>query len=194
MEPIILASGSPRRRELLSRVGIPFKAFPPNIDEEVFRIGSVEERVEAVAMRKIETVVEMFKQESPRWVLGVDTLVEIGGRILPKPDGPEAAERMLRLLSGKVHRVYTGIGFLPSRGESLDLRSVCTEVKFARLSREDIAMYLDTGEWSGAAGAYRIQQRGAFLVEWVRGSYSNVVGLPLETFYGMLKASNYTLR
>ena len=193
MDTIILASGSPRRQELLHRVRIPFKAFPPNIDESFTGLHGVEERVRGITSRKIESVVEMFKLGSPRWILGLDTLVEIEGEAVGKPAGPDDAESMLRRLSGKVHRVYTGIGFLPARGEALDLRSVCTEVKFAQLTQEDIRMYLDSGEWSGVAGGYRIQERGAFFVEWIRGSYSNVVGLPLETFYGILKSNNYSL-
>jgi septum formation protein len=193
METIILASGSPRRQELLNRVRIPFKAFPPNIDESFAAIASVEERVKRIALKKIETVVEMFNREAPRWLLGVDTLVEIEGQAIHKPAGVEEAESILKRLSGKVHRVYTGIGLLPAKGASPDLRSVCTEVKFTELSREDIDLYLDSGEWSGVTGAYRIQDRGAFFVEWIRGSYSNVVGLPLETFYGILKSNNYSL-
>ncbi len=193
METIILASGSPRRQDLLNRVRIPFKAFPPNIDESFTAIRSVEERVRRIALRKIETVVEMFKQESPRWLLGVDTLVEIEGEAIHKPAGIEQAEAILQRLSGKVHRVYTGIGLLPAKGESIDLRCVRTEVKFAPLSRQDIELYLESGEWSGVTGAYRIQERGAFFVEWIRGSYSNVVGLPLATFYGILKSNNYSL-
>jgi septum formation protein len=193
METIILASGSPRRQELLNRVRIPFKAFPPNVDESFTKIRSVEERVKRIALRKIETVVEMFKQEAPRWLLGVDTLVEIEGEAIHKPSGVEQAEEILKRLSGKIHRVYTGIGLLPAKGEPPDLRSVCTEVKFAPLSRDEIEQYLESGEWSGVTGAYRIQERGAFFIEWIRGSYSNVVGLPLETFYGILKSNNYSL-
>jgi septum formation protein len=193
METIILASGSPRRQELLSRVRIPFKAFPPNISEEFDHIPEVAERVRQIALKKIEAVVAGFKQESPRWVLGLDTLVELDGLALTKPGSPEEAGLILRKLSGRVHRVYTGIGLLASRGAPLDLRCVSTEVKFASLTEEEVEGYLETGEWSGVAGAYRIQERGAFFVEWVRGSYSNVVGLPLETFYGMLKHNNYQL-
>jgi septum formation protein len=193
METIILASGSPRRQELLNRVRIPFKAFPPNIEEELTPAPSVEETVKRFARKKIEVVVHGFKQESPRWVLGLDTLVELDGQAIGKPDGAEEAGRILRALSGQVHRVYTGIGLLPHRGAPLDLRCVCTEVKFARLSPEEVDFYLESGEWSGVTGAYRIQERGAFFVEWIRGSYSNVVGLPLETFYGMLRQSNCPL-
>jgi len=193
METIILASGSPRRQELLARVRIPFKAYPPNIDEDFARITDVAEKVKRIAREKIEAVITGFRQESPRWVLGLDTLVELDGRAIGKPEGVEEAGRILEALSGRVHRVYTGIGLLPHRGAELDLRCACTEVKFASLSRQEIDAYLESGEWSGVTGAYRIQERGGFFVEWVRGSPSNVVGLPLETFYGMLMQSGYSL-
>ncbi len=193
METIILASGSPRRKELLNRVRIPFKAFLPDVDESFDRLSSVKDLVKQLAAKKIEAVVNLFNQESPRWVLGLHTLVELDGKAIAKPDGPEEAERILKQLSGKVHRVYTAIGLLPARDKALDLRTVCTEVKFARLSREDLIFYRDTGEWSGVTGAYRIQERGAFFIDWIKGSYSNVVGLPLETFYGMLKDNSCSL-
>ena len=119
-------------------VRIPFKAFPPRINEDLIEVESAEERVKQIALQKIETVVSSFKQESPRWVLGVDTLVELNGKAFRKPGSIEEAEQMLRVLSGKVHRVYTGIGLLPCRGEKIDLRSVCTEVKFIGLDDEDI--------------------------------------------------------
>jgi len=193
METIILASGSPRRQELLSRVRIPFKAFPPNIPEELDHIPDISERVRQIALKKIEAVVAGFPQDSPRWVLGLDTLVELDGKALAKPTGPEQAAGILKKLSGRVHRVFTGIGLLPVRGASVDLRCVSTEVKFASMTSQEVEAYVDTGEWSGVAGAYRIQERGGFFVEWIRGSYSNVVGLPLETFYGMLKHNRYPL-
>ncbi len=193
METIILASGSPRRQELLSRVRIPFKAFPPNITEEFEPIPEVSERVRQIALKKIEAVVAGFPQDAPRWVLGLDTLVELDGRALAKPGGPEQAGEILRKLSGRVHRVFTGIGLLPARGAKVDLRCAVTEVKFAPLSSQELEAYLDTGEWSGVAGAYRIQERGGFFVEWIRGSYSNVVGLPLETLYSILKQNKFDL-
>jgi septum formation protein len=193
VETIILASGSPRRQELLSKVRIPFKAFPPNITEELDRIPDVSERVRQIALKKIEAVVAGFAQEAPRWVLGLDTLVELDGLAMAKPTGPEQAAQILRKLSGRVHRVFTGIGLLPVRGAQVDLRCAVTEVKFAPLSEEELAAYVETGEWSGVAGGYRIQERGGFFVEWIRGSYSNVVGLPLEMFYGMLKHNRYPL-
>ena len=106
---------------------------------------------------------------------------------------PVGVEVILKQLAGRVHQVYTGVALLPSRGEPVERRIVCTEVKFTEMTARDIEFYVETGEWSGVTGAYRIQERGAFFVEWIRGSYSNVVGLPLATFYGMLKANHWTL-
>ncbi len=147
--------------------------------------------VVGIARRKADIVVEMFKAESPRWVLGVDTVVEVGGKLLGQPAGVEEAESMLLALSGKAHRVYSGLALLVERGKPMETECVATEVKFRDMSPEEVKFYVETGEWAGAAGAYRIQERGSFFVEWIRGSYSNVVGLPLEAFYGMLKRNSF---
>ena len=191
METIILASGSPRRKELLTRVKMPLKVIPPSINEDYQPSTPPPELVSRLACMKVEAVMELFKAESPRWVTGVDTVVEIDGRILGKPSGPEEATSMLGLLSGRVHRVYSGIAILVARGKPIDSEVVCTEVKLRELSPAELKFYLECGEWSGAAGAYRIQERGAFFVEWIHGSYSNVVGLPLEAFYGILRRNAY---
>ena len=98
---------------------------------------------------------------------------------------------MLSLLSGKVHRVHSGIAVLVEKSRPVEADVATTEVKFKSMSPNELAYYVDCGEWSGAAGAYRIQERGAFFVEWIRGSYSNVVGLPLEAFYGILIRNEY---
>jgi septum formation protein len=191
METIILASGSPRRRELLAKVKMPVKVIPPEIVEDFVAFSSVPDLVTGLARKKVEAILEMFKTESPRWVLGLDTVVEVDGKVLGKPSGPEEAESMLRLLSGKVHRVYSGIALLVDRAKPMDVQSVCTDVKFKEMDARELRFYLESGEWAGAAGAYRIQERGAFFVEWIRGSYSNVVGLPLEAFYGILMRNEY---
>jgi len=191
METIILASGSPRRKELLSRVKMPVKVIPPDLVEDYSSSSFPRDLVARIARRKVEAVVELFKTESPRWVLGLDTIVEIDGTVLGKPSDPDAAKSMLALLSGKVHRVYSGIAVLVERGKPIDSEVVTTEVKFKPMSPAELAFYVECGEWSGAAGAYRIQERGAFFVEWIRGSYSNVVGLPLEAFYGILMRNEY---
>jgi nucleoside triphosphate pyrophosphatase len=191
METIILASGSPRRKELLSRVKMPVKVIPPDLTEDYSSFSSPGDLVSRVACSKVEAVVELFKTESPRWVLGVDTIVETDGKILGKPSDPDAARSMLALLSGKVHRVYSGIAVLVEKTKPFECEVVATEVKFKTLTPAELTYYVDCGEWSGAAGAYRIQERGAFFVEWIRGSYSNVVGLPLEAFYGILMRNEY---
>jgi septum formation protein len=191
METIILASGSPRRRELLTKVKLPIKVIPPDVPEDYTPDEPVPQMVVRIARSKVEAVLALFKTESPRWVLGLDTVVEIDGKVLGKPAGPEEAESMLRLLSGRVHRVYTGICLQVEKGKPLEEQAVCTEVRFRTMEDAEIRLSIDTGEWAGAAGAYRIQERGAFLVEWIKGSYSNVVGLPLEAFYGILVRNEY---
>ncbi|RPJ03675.1 MAG: septum formation protein Maf [Spirochaetaceae bacterium] len=191
MDTIILASGSPRRREMLQKVKIPFKVIPPQVNEEIFLANASETTVADIARKKVETIVGMFKQESPRWILGADTLVEINSTFLGKPAGIEEAERMIRALSGKKHRVHTGLALLAEKGKPMDIRQCTTEVKFKSMTEHDIHFYMDSGEWTGAAGAYRIQEQGGFFIEWIKGSYSNVVGLPLEILYSMLLENGY---
>lgn len=191
METIILASGSPRRKELLVKAKMPVKVIPPDLVEDYSSFESSGDLVSRVARSKVEAVVELFKTESPRWVLGVDTIVEVDGKVLGKPAGPEEARAMLGLLSGKTHRVYSGVAVLIDKAKPIDLEVVSTDVQFKTLTPAELAWYVECGEWSGAAGAYRIQERGAFFVEWIRGSYSNVVGLPLEAFYGILIRNEY---
>ncbi|MGA2612955.1 MAG: Maf family protein [Spirochaetia bacterium] len=191
METIILASGSPRRKELLVKAKMPVKVIPPDLVEDYSSFESSGDLVSRVARSKVEAVVELFKTESPRWVLGVDTIVEVDGKVLGKPAGPEEARAMLGLLSGKTHKVYSGVAVLIDKAKPIDLEVVSTDVQFKTLTPAELAWYVECGEWSGAAGAYRIQERGAFFVEWIRGSYSNVVGLPLEAFYGILIRNEY---
>ncbi len=191
METMILASGSPRRRELLTHCRIPFRIIPPNISESISGNETAEDAVKRIAEAKVEEIIKIFKNESPRWVLGADTIVNLNGNIIGKPASVEDAEKTLNLLSGRVHKVISGISLLREKGEKPDTRFAETEVKFKEMSKEEIRYYLGTGEWSGVAGGYRIQGSGSFFIEWIKGSFSNVMGLPLETFYGMLRDSKY---
>jgi septum formation protein len=191
MVPIILASGSPRRRDLLQKAKVPFTVIHPNINEDIYTETSAKEVVQEIAVKKVQAIVNIFKQESPRWIVGADTMIEISGKCVGKPDSIEEAEQILRLLQGRIHRVHTGIALLAEKDKSIVTRMCTTEVKFRRMSDAEIHFYLESGEWSGAAGAYRIQEQGSFFIEWIKGSYSNVVGLPLETFYTLLKENNY---
>ncbi len=193
METIILASGSPRRQELLSKARIPFRVIPPNIDESYGDEEDVVGIVRRLSEKKVNTIISLFKNESPRWILGVDTLVDLDGEIIGKPRTIEEAKDTIRALSGKKHRVLSGISLLPSKNERMITKVAVTEVKFIKMSDDEINYYINTGEWSGVAGGYRIQGIGSFFIEWIKGSYSNVMGLPMETFYGILRESNYSL-
>ncbi len=191
MVPIILASGSPRRRDLLQKAKVPFTVIHPNINEDIYTEDAAVTVVEEIARRKVEAIVTIFKQESPRWIVGADTMIEVSGKCVGKPDSIEDAEHILRMLSGRIHRVHTGLALLAEKDKDIVTKMCTTEVKFRRMTDKEILFYLDSGEWSGAAGAYRIQEQGSFFIEWIKGSYSNVVGLPLETFYTLLKENDY---
>jgi len=191
METMILASGSPRRRELLTRCRIPFRIIPPNVNESIHSGEVAREAVVRIAELKVNEIIKIFKNESPRWVLGVDTIVNLDNEIIGKPKSVEHAESILRLLSGRVHKVVSGMSLLKEKGEKHNTKIVETEVKFKEMTSDEIRYYIGTGEWSGVAGGYRIQGSGSFFIEWIKGSFSNVMGLPLETFYGMLRNSKY---
>jgi len=173
---LILASASPRRQELLSSAGISFEVLPSEVDEGFQEGEAPEEYVVRLARRKAEKAGERHKD---RWVLAADTVVVIDGRILGKPGSRQEAKEMLGMLSDQEHRVITG--FCLSRGDSGESRegTVITRVRFKNLSSREIDWYLDTGEPFDKAGAYAIQGKAAFMIKEIRGSYTNVVGLPL---------------
>jgi septum formation protein len=173
---LILASASPRRQELLGSAGIPFEALPGEVDEGFQEGEAPEEYVRRLARRKATKAGE---KHGDRWVLAADTVVVIDGRVLGKPGDRQEAREMLERLSDREHRVITGFCLL--RGDSGKSRegTVTTRVRFKSLSSREIEWYLDTGEPFDKAGAYAIQGKAAFMVREIRGSYTNVVGLPL---------------
>ena len=172
--PLILASASPRRVDLLAQIGIePDGIEPAEVDETPLK----GERPRELAMRLARakgTVVS----KSARFTLSADTVVGVGRRILPKAESEAEARRCLELMSGRRHRVYGGVALTTPDGTALS-RLVVTEVRFKRLDAGEVAAYLASGEWEGKAGGYAIQGRAAAFVRFLRGSYSNVVGLPL---------------
>jgi len=174
--PLILASASPRRQELLRLAAIPFEVVPSQADERFLEGETPAEHVIRLARAK---AMDVAGQYQGRWVLAADTVVEIDGKILGKPKDFQEAEEMLRTLSQHEHLVRTGYCILNS--SSLDRREgmVISRVKFKFLSPEEIRWYVNTGEPFDKAGGYAIQGRAAFMVEEVHGSYTNVVGLPL---------------
>jgi septum formation protein len=174
--PLILASASPRRKELLQLAGIPLEVIPSQADERFLPGESPEEHVRRVARAK---AIDVGRQFPGRWILGADTVVAIDGRVLGKPGDSREAEEMLRDLSQREHRVLTGFCIL--RYPSMEERggTVISRVKFKSLSPEEVRWYINTGEPFDKAGGYAIQGKAAFMVKEVHGSYSNVVGLPL---------------
>lgn len=182
---LILASSSPRRIELLSKLGAEFEVIPSNIIEPS---PSPEEDpisfAKNLSFLKAYNVYQLIEEGV---ILGVDTIVEINNLILGKPKDREEAKYMLRLLSGNTHRVISGFTIIDKKREKWVSDVAITAVKFRRLKYDDIENYLDTEDYIDKAGAYAIQGFGSTLVEYIRGCYYNVVGFPIERIMGALK-------
>ncbi|HWN44727.1 MAG TPA: Maf family protein, partial [Thermoanaerobaculia bacterium] len=180
---LVLASGSPRRRELLEGLGVRFKVRPVDLDESPLPGEAPGDYVLRLATEKAAARVEPGEL-----VLAADTTVVVDGEILGKPRDDEDARRMLRLLAGREHAVLTGIAL----GTAAEVDE--TRVRFAPLSEAEIDWYVSTGEPRDKAGAYAIQGLGSLFVEAVEGSYSNVVGLPVPRMYRLFARLGYDLK
>ena len=191
MDKIILASSSPRRKTILKQLHIPFRVIIPRVREDAVTLNAATELARALAGQKAAAVAARLRPGVCRWILGVDTLVTLDGKIFGKPGDRQEAATMLAKLSGRVHQVISGIALLPNPGTGIQSRVVSSDVKFKHMTAKEIDFYLDTGEWQGAAGGYRIQERAALFIESIKGSYSNIVGLPISVFYGMLRENKY---
>jgi len=176
---LILASASPRRSELLRAAGIEFTVRVADIDESILPDESPEEYVLRLSREKAQAVAQ-----TGEWVLGADTTVVVNGEIAAKPIDAEDARRMLRMLSGQWHEVLTGVSLLG--GEQVFSEVAVTRVKFSALTDAEIDWYVATGEPMDKAGAYGIQGYASRFVESIEGSYSNVVGLPVQMVYRMI--------
>lgn len=183
--PLVLASQSPRRRDLLHRLGLTFEVCPSDTDEVMPEGHPPGPAVEHLALEKAGTVAP---RRPEALMLAADTIVVLDGDVLGKPPDPEQAAAMLRRLSGRTHTVYTGIALLhPPSARSISAHEA-TQVTFASLSDREIAAYVATGSPLDKAGAYGIQDDlGALFVEGVRGDYYNVVGLPLHRLYRLVR-------
>jgi septum formation protein len=194
-KPILLYSGSPRRAELLAQLGIDFEPAPFDTDESIPPSGSAAEIVSAIAEDKLRAGVLSHPEGLERWGIAADTLVESRSGLFGKPGSREEAAAMLAELSGCAHQVHTGISVhAPLLGNHIGLvqtETHSTKVFFKSLSAREISDYLESGEWNGVAGSYRIQGRGAVLVERIEGLWSTVVGLPLSPLYGILTAMSF---
>jgi len=180
---LILASASPRRAGLLRAAGYSFRVIPSAVPELPLPGESAEKFAERAASEKARDVALRMGQGL---VLGADTVVVVGKAILGKPRDSRDARRMLRLLSGRTHRVVTGVALWRAGGSLVGSGHSSTHVTFRKLSGAEVEWYVACGEPMDKAGAYGIQERAGLFVTGIRGSYSNVVGLPLELVYGML--------
>ena len=183
---LLLASASPRRRELLLAAGVEFSLFSPQIDEAVKRGEAPKALVRRLAEEKARAASEEARRLGLRHVLAADTVVALGRVILNKPKDAADATRMMRLLSAKTHHVFTGCSLLDAKSAKQRTIVVATQVRFRKLSREDVARYVAGGEGADKAGAYAIQGEGAALIADVHGSYTNVIGLPVAEVLALI--------
>ncbi|MFZ1989226.1 MAG: nucleoside triphosphate pyrophosphatase [Alphaproteobacteria bacterium] len=186
---LVLASASPRRLELLKQIGIVPDAIVASEVEEAPLPGELP-RALAARLAREKALAVSSHQSTDDLVLAADTVVGCGRRILPKAETAAETEACLKLLSGRRHRVMTGLA-LARGGKVISERLVETRVAFKLLSPEEIARYIESGEWQGKAGGYAIQGRAGALVRWIEGSYSNVVGLPLYEAAALLEGAGY---
>ncbi|ALH94131.1 Maf family nucleotide pyrophosphatase [Acinetobacter equi] len=174
MAHIVLASSSPRRRELLLQLGLEFEVFSPNIDESIYPQENIQQYVERLACDKADAVLEKFPESV---IIAADTSLGVDDKILGKPESKQHAFEIWSLISGRKHHVFSGV-CVRTKEQKLSI-VVQTEVEFQCLSLEDMENYWATGEPLGKAGAYAIQGIAARYIPRIVGSYTNVVGLPL---------------
>ena len=189
MEPMILASGSPRRQDFFKLLRLPFICIPAMIDETPVPGLSPEAFACDLALRKVQSVKD--KNPDAKWIFGADTIVVLDEKIYGKPENRDCGREMLKSLTGKRHKVITAMALYNNINKKTDIRHKASDVDMAPLSDAEIEWYLDTGEWQGAAGAYRLQELGACLISSINGSPSGIAGLPLHDFYAMLRENGY---
>jgi len=187
---LVLASASPRRLDLLARMGVkPDAVIPADVDERVPKGELPREHALRLAREKAGVIAA---KEPDALVLAADTVVAVGRRILPKVEDEETLRACMRLLSGRRHRVLTGVALaIPGRG--IRERLVQTMIAMKQLSENEIGYYAGHGEWQGKAGGYALQGYGEVYVRHIAGSYSNVVGLPLAETRVLLKSAGYDI-
>ena len=192
MEPIILASKSPQRQEILKHLNIPFISIPSNADETVAVNLPPEKTVEQIALRKAEAVLRSSLKINTPWIIAADTLIFSQGQPMGKPADIESARRMLQSYSNTSHTVITAICCYDEKSQHISTRISSSQVFFKALSQAETAWYLNTGEWQGAAGGYRIQGIASCFITKIEGSYSGIMGLPIYELYDILSEHGYS--
>ncbi|MDO5800056.1 MAG: Maf family protein [Eubacteriales bacterium] len=196
MRKIILASASPRRRELLANAGVIFQVCPGNSEEKITK-EKPEDIVKELSLQKAMAVASRFDMEEGTVILGADTIVSFDGRILGKPENEDAAVNTLTLLQGKTHQVYTGVTIMEQQKDAswkTITFSESTDVSFYPVSEDEIRRYVATGEPMDKAGSYGIQGGFGVYVKEIRGDYTNVVGLPVGRLFYESKKHGIELR
>ena len=188
MSEIILASASPRRRKLLKNMGLDFSIIVSDADEDAVDTAVPPDiYVQELALLKATAAAKRVLDRKNALIISADTIVVYDNKVLGKPEDDREAKAMLKMLSGKIHQVYTGFCVLRMKDAMTVCKSVCTNVRFRHLTDEKIERYVATGECSDKAGAYGIQGYGAMLVDAIQGDYFNVVGLPVSELAEILE-------
>ena len=192
MDKLILASASPRRKEILEKFGVPFSIKTTSY-KEIFTNEKPEIQVLELSKGKIKALIELEPDYKSSIILGADTCIDLDGSIIGKPDTKKKAKQFLHSFSGRSHRVITGLTLYNGKTCTYIQNKSITVVKFAELTEKEINWYLNTNEWKGAAGGYRIQDQGYLLTSSISGSWYNVMGLPIRLFYGMVGSQGIRL-
>ena len=194
MDPIILASSSPRRQDILKKLRIPFRVVLPTGDETISKSLKNDEIPEYLARNKVTSVIKSLPPEQEiQWILGADTIITMSSNVYGKPQNQEEAFKFIKQFQGKSHTVITAIVLYNGKKKSTTSRICKTKVTFAPMTDEEIQWYVDTGEWHGAAGGYRIQGDASTFITKIEGSYSGVIGLPIYELYDILKEQGYSI-
>jgi septum formation protein len=172
-------------------LGVPFKIMPPVINEKYSGGLTPEEFAKTMAEKKVEKIITQLNGKIPQWIFGADTLVSIDGTVLGKSETREEAEITLKKLSGREHDVVTACALFCGKTKLVDCRTHVTRVSFSEISPGELEWYLETGEWQGAAGSYKIQGLAGCFINGIQGSFSAVVGLPMRLVYKMFRENGY---
>lgn len=194
MEPIILASSSQRRQEIFKQLGIPYMVVMPEIKEEYPTDLEFEKIPEYLASQKIKAAMKMLPQgQNVPWIFAADTLIFKGDKVYGKPETKEQAVEFLKELQDGTHTVITAIALFNGKINYLSTRTSINKVTFTPISDKEIEWYIETGEWHGVAGAYRIQGMASCFISHIEGTQSSIIGLPIFEFYDILKEQGYSL-
>lgn len=194
MKEIILASSSPRRKELLERVGIPFKIFPVDIEESYpSDINSLDVSSYIAGQKALEAYKKLPENLKDHIILAADTVICYNDMVLGKASDALQAKKYIKMLQGKTHRAVSAIALYDGKNNKLNVKKSVCKVEFNSMSEEEINWYIKTEEWKGVAAAYRIQGKASLFIKKIEGSDSCVMGLPLFELYDMLREYNYSI-